>query len=71
MWDRELISELAYLAVEAYRREEISRGRVIELGDEIGIGGKDLFDFALAAINDAKNGQGSLSKVKKEKDVKF
>lgn len=53
-WDRELRSELAYLAVEAYRREEISRGRVIELGDEIGIGGKTLYNFALATFDKNK-----------------
>lgn len=51
LWDRELRSELAYLTVEAFRREEISRGRVIELGEEIGIGGKELYDFALATID--------------------
>jgi Zn-dependent peptidase ImmA (M78 family)/transcriptional regulator with XRE-family HTH domain len=50
--DRELRSELAYLTVEAFRREEISRGKVIELGDEIGIGGKVLYDFALATLDD-------------------
>ncbi len=54
-WDRELRTELAYLAVEAYRREEISRGRVIELGNEIGIGGDILYDFALAANERDKN----------------
>lgn len=71
-WDRELRSELAYLAVEAYRREEISRGRVIELGDEIGIGGKTLYDFALATLDKNRNNneQSGLCEVKKEKDVK-
>jgi hypothetical protein len=48
LWDRELRSELSYLAIEAFRREEISRGRIIELGDTIGMGGKDLYEFALA-----------------------
>jgi Zn-dependent peptidase ImmA (M78 family)/transcriptional regulator with XRE-family HTH domain len=51
LWDRELRSELAYLAVEAFRREEISRGRIIEFGDEIGIGGTTLYEFALATVN--------------------
>jgi len=71
-WDRELRRELAYLAVEAYRREEISRGRVIELGDEIGIGGKKLYDFALAAIDKNRNSNelGGLCEVDKEKNVK-
>lgn len=50
LWDRELRTELAYLAIEAFRREEISRGRIIELGDAIGIGGKDLYEFALATL---------------------
>ena len=30
-WDRELRSEIAHLAIEAYRRGEISRGRVLEM----------------------------------------
>ena len=50
LWDRELRTELSYLAIEAFRREEISRGRIIELGDAIGIGGKELYEFALATI---------------------
>jgi Zn-dependent peptidase ImmA (M78 family)/transcriptional regulator with XRE-family HTH domain len=53
--DRGLRSELAYLTIEAFRREEISRGRVIELGDEIGIGGKNLYDFALATLDNNDN----------------
>lgn len=71
-WDRELRSELAYLTVEAYRREEISRGRVIELGDEIGIGGKTLYDFALAAIDKNRNNveQSGYCEVEKEKNAK-
>lgn len=52
LWDRELRNELAYLTIEAYRREEISRGKVIELGDQIGIGGKILFDLAKSASNE-------------------
>lgn len=59
-WDRELRSELAYLTVEAFRREEISRGRVIELGDEIGIGGKELYYFALATIDRNRNDAESM-----------
>lgn len=50
LWDRELITEIAYLAIEAFRREEISRGRIIEIGDAIGIGGKVLYESALAAF---------------------
>lgn len=48
LWDRELRRQLVNLAVEAYRREEISRGRIFELGKEIGIGGNILFDLAEA-----------------------
>jgi Zn-dependent peptidase ImmA (M78 family)/transcriptional regulator with XRE-family HTH domain len=50
LWDRELRSELVYLAIEAFRREEISRGRIIELGDQIGIGGKKLYELAQATL---------------------
>ena len=50
LWDRELRSEMVYLAIEAYRREEISRGRIIELGDQIGIGGKILYELAQATL---------------------
>lgn len=50
LWDRELITEIAYLAIEAFRREEISRGRIIEIGDAIGIGGKMLYESALATL---------------------
>ena len=38
-WDRELRSEIAHLAIEAYRREEISRGRVLELSKTLRIAG--------------------------------
>ena len=33
--DRELRSEVAHLAIEAYRREEISRGRILELSKDV------------------------------------
>ncbi len=48
-WDRELKNQLIRLAIEAYRREEISKGRVLELGKTIGIGGAGLFELAQAA----------------------
>ncbi|MYF69905.1 MAG: ImmA/IrrE family metallo-endopeptidase [Proteobacteria bacterium] len=48
-WDRELRSEIAHLAIEAYRREEISRGRVLELSKTLRIGGDTLLNFAEAA----------------------
>ena len=46
--DRELRSEVAHLAIEAYRREEISRGRVLELGKTLGIRGDVLLQLAEA-----------------------
>jgi Zn-dependent peptidase ImmA (M78 family)/transcriptional regulator with XRE-family HTH domain len=52
LWDRELRAELSHLAIEAFRREEISRGRIIELGDAIGVGGKELYESALATQQD-------------------
>lgn len=55
LWDRELKSQLANLAIEAYRREEISRGRVFELGESIEMGGKNLFDLAQAAFSHIKD----------------
>lgn len=48
-WDRELRNEIAHLAIEAYRREEISRGRLLDLGKTLGIRGTKLFDLAEAA----------------------
>lgn len=36
-WDRELRGEITYLAIEAYRRNEISRGRILELSRTLGI----------------------------------
>lgn len=48
-WDRELRSEIAHLAIEAYRREEISRGRVLELGRMLDIEGDTLLRLAQAA----------------------
>ena len=48
-WDRELRSEIAHLAIEAYRREEISRGRVLELSKTLRIAGDTLLNLAEAA----------------------
>ena len=47
--DRELRSEIAHLAIEAYRREEISRGRVLELGKMLGMKADVLLRLAEAA----------------------
>ena len=46
--DRELRSEIAHLAIEAYRREEISRGRVLELSKTLGMKGDILLRLAEA-----------------------
>ncbi len=48
-WDRELRNEIAHLAIEAYRREEISRGRVLELSATLRIAGDTLLNLAEAA----------------------
>ena len=48
-WDRELRGEIAHLAIEAYRRGEISRGTVLELSETLGIDGDILLRLAKAA----------------------
>ncbi len=48
-WDRKLRSEIARLAIKAYRREEISRGRVLELSNLLNIKGDTLLQLAQAA----------------------
>lgn len=47
--ERELVSQIAYLAIEAYRREEISRGRLLEIGKTLNIDGRRLLDLGEAA----------------------
>ncbi len=47
--DRELRSEVAHLAIEAYRREEISRGRLLELSAILGVTGDTLLSLGEAA----------------------
>ncbi len=44
--NRELNAMVAYLAIEAYRREEISRGRMLELSKLLGISGAALLRVA-------------------------
>jgi len=46
---RDLVPQVARLAVEAYRRGEISRGRLRDLGRTLGIAGDQLADLAEAA----------------------
>ena len=48
-WDRELRGEIAHLAIEAYRRGEISRGRALELSKTLGIDGDILLCLAETA----------------------
>ena len=48
--DRELVSQVVHLALEAYRRDEISRGRLIDLSKRLGISpAKQLVALAEAA----------------------
>ncbi len=47
--DKELIGQIVPLIVEAYRQEKISRGRVLDLGRELGLPGRKLLELAEAA----------------------
>lgn len=47
--EQELRTQLARLAIEAYRREEISQGRLREIGRKVGLAAKDLVELANAA----------------------
>ena len=47
--NRDICRVVAHLAIEAYRREEISRGRILELSETLGIPGEELLNFAEAA----------------------
>lgn len=49
--DRGLRDEIAHLAVEAYRRELISRGRLMDLGTILEIHGETLLDIAERACD--------------------
>lgn len=46
--DPELRSQILLLAMEAFRREEISRGRLLEVGRKLNIDGESLLDLVLA-----------------------
>ncbi len=50
--DRELRFEVASLAIDAYKREGISRGRLLELSKILGIDGPRFLDFASKARGD-------------------
>ena len=47
--DRSLRSEITNLAIEAYRREEVSRGRLLDLASSLSISGQVLLGLAEAA----------------------
>ncbi len=47
--DRELRSHIAHLAIEAYRREEISKGKLLEISKSLGISTNNMLSLAEAA----------------------
>ena len=47
---KELVSQVAYLAIEAFRREEISKGRLLDLSKKLEISGKELLALAQGAL---------------------
>lgn len=46
--DRELKAQIVQLAIETYRREEISRGRLLDLSERLGVSGSKLIELAEA-----------------------
>ena len=50
--EREIIRDIAYLAIEAYRREEVSMGYLRDLSERLGIQGDELVRLAEVALND-------------------
>ncbi|MBK8183287.1 MAG: hypothetical protein IPK63_10510 [Candidatus Competibacteraceae bacterium] len=44
--DRELKSQIVHLAIEAYRREEISRGKLLDLSKKLELPGRKLIELA-------------------------
>lgn len=48
--DRELVSQVAYLAIEAFRREEISKGKLLDLSKKLDIPGRELLALAQGAL---------------------
>jgi Zn-dependent peptidase ImmA (M78 family)/transcriptional regulator with XRE-family HTH domain len=48
--NQELTGQVVYLAIEAFRREEISRGKLLELSKALNIAGKDLLSLAQSAL---------------------
>ncbi|MBK9039199.1 MAG: hypothetical protein IPL83_08560 [Bdellovibrionales bacterium] len=50
--DRELKSQIVHLAIEAYRREEISRGKLLYLSKKLELPGRKLIELAEAVKED-------------------
>ena len=48
--NQELVGQVVYLAIEAFRREEVSKGRLLDLSKKLGIAGKDLLALAQGAM---------------------
>jgi hypothetical protein len=46
--DPELRSQILHLAMEAFRRDEISQGRLLEVGRKLDIDGQELIELAQA-----------------------
>ena len=46
--ERELKSQVVHLAIEAYRREEISRGKLLDLSKKLELSGRKLIELAEA-----------------------
>jgi hypothetical protein len=47
--DRELISQIVWLAIEAYRREEVSQGWLRDLSEKLNLPADELVELAEAA----------------------
>jgi Zn-dependent peptidase ImmA (M78 family)/transcriptional regulator with XRE-family HTH domain len=47
---KELVSQVAHLAMEAFRREEISKGKLLELSKKLDIPGRELVALAQGAL---------------------
>lgn len=47
--DREIVSQVVHLALEAYRREEISKGKLRDIGAQLGIDAASLLELAEVA----------------------
>lgn len=50
--DRELVSQIAWLAIEAYRREQVSQGWLRDLSDKLEMSAEYLIELAEAAAED-------------------